>query len=594
MSLIAELKRRNVFRVGAAYAIVGWLLIEVASVIFPGLHLPDWTLTFLIVLVVAGFPLALIFAWAFELTPEGIKRESAVDRTESGTHVAGRKLNFAIIGLLVIAVVYFAVDKFVLEQAEVATESVPAAEAVAREKPIRSLAVLPLGNLSGDPEQEYFSDGMTEALIAELGKVRALRVISRQSVMRYKGTDKSMPQIAQELDVDAVIEGSVLHSEGRVRITAQLIGTSPERHLWANNYDRDLSDILILSSEVARAIAGEIQVTLTPEEEARLGSTRPVNPEAHEAYLKGRYYWNQFTTEGWNRALDYHKEAIAKDPGFALAYVGLAEAYNLSGSWHGDRPPQEAYRLARAAAEKALEIDDTLAEAHSELGFAQFVYAWDWAGAEREFRSGIQLDPNSATTHDKYAVFLNAMGRFEEAKTEISRALELNPLSPIAYVDLGVNYLRSGQYGKAREQASKAAELDPDFSPAYEILGMAFWREGKSEQASEALSKAVQLHDHPDRIGDLGYVYAASGRTEEARKLLRELKQEQAPGHVSVAIAKVHAGLGENDLAFASLEEAIEEGNPSVVWLNFYPAYDPLRSDPRFAELLRRMNYPGS
>jgi TolB-like protein/Flp pilus assembly protein TadD len=487
------------------------------------------------------------------------------------------------------------VDKFVLEQAEVATESVPAAEPVAREKSIRSLAVLPLENLSGDPEQEYFSDGMTDALIAELGKIRALRVISRQSVMRYKGTDKSMPQIAQELGVGAVIEGSVLHSEGRVRITAQLIGTSPERHLWANNYDRDLSDILILLSEVAGAIAGEIQVTLTPEEETRLGSTRPVNPEAHEAYLKGRYYWNQFTKEGWNRALDYHQEAIAEDPGFALPYVGLAEAYNLSGTWHGDRPPQEAYRLARAAAEKALEIDDTLAEAHTELGFAQFVYAWDWAGAEREFRSGIQLDPNSAMAPNKYAVFLHAMGRFEEAKAEMSRTLELNPLSPIAYVDQAVNYLGLGQYGKAREQASKAAELDPDFPPAYGILGFAFWREGKPEQASEALRKAVELsNDHPDRIGDLGYVYAASGRTEEARKLLRELKREQAPGHVSIAIAKVHAGLGENDLAFASLEEAIEEGNPSVVWLNFQFGFDPLRSDPRFAEVLRRINYPGS
>jgi tetratricopeptide (TPR) repeat protein len=380
-----------------------------------------------------------------------------------------------------------------------------------------------------------------------------------------------------------------------VRITAQLIGTSPERHLWANNYDRDLSDILILLSEVAGAIAGEIQVTLTPEEETRLGSTRPVNPEAHEAYLKGRYYWNQFTREGWKRAIDYHKEAIAKDPGFALAYVGLAEAYTLSGSWHGDRPPQEAYRLARAAAEKALEIDDTLAEAHTQLGFAQFMYGWDWAGAEQEFRRGIQLSPNSTMTRGTYAVLLHAMGRFEEAKAEISRTLELNPLSPIAYVDLGVNYLGSGQYGKAREQTLKAAELDPDFPPAYGILGMAFWREGKPEQASEALRKAVQLsNDHPDRIGDLGYVYAASGRTEEARKLLRELKQVQMPGHVSTAIAKVHAGLGEKDFAFASLEKAIEEGNPSVVWLNVWPAFDPLRSDPRFADLLRRINYPGS
>jgi adenylate cyclase len=600
MSLIAELKRRNVFRVGVAYAIVGWLLIEITATTFPILKLPDWSVTLVTALVLIGFPLALIVAWAFELTPEGIKRETDVDPAESVRHSTGRKFDFAIIGLLVIAVVYFAVDKFVLEaepeQAVVTTDSIPAAEPVAREKSIRSLAVLPLENLSGDPDQEYFSDGMTDALIAELGKIRALRVISRQSVMRYKGTDKSMPQIAQELGVGAVIEGSVLHSEGRVRITAQLIGTGPERHLWANNYDRDLRDILILLSEVAGAIAGEIQVTLTPEEETRLGSTRPVNPEAHEAYLKGRYYWNQFTKEGWNKALDYHKEAIAKDPRFALAYVGLAEAYNLSGSWYGDLPPQEAYRLARAAAEKALEIDDTLAEAHTELGFAQFAYAWDWAGAEREFRRGIQLDPNSAITHNKYAVFLNAMGRFEEAKTEISRTLELNPLAPIAYVDLGMSYFYSGQYGKAREQALKAAELDPDFHPAYEVLGMAFLREGMSEQAVDAFRRAVQLsNDHPDKVGDLGYAYAVSGKTEEARNLLRKLKRLQSKGHVSVAIAKVHAGLGEKDLAFASLERAIEEGNPSVVGgLNVDSTLDALRSDPRFADLRRRMNFPDS
>jgi TolB-like protein/Flp pilus assembly protein TadD len=579
--------------------VAAWLILQLTDVLSELMELESDVGKIVIILLVVGFIPALVFAWAFELTPQGIKRETAVDPGESITRHTGRKLDFAIIGLLAIALIFVVVDNYVLEaepeQAVVTTDSIPAAEPFAREKSIRSLAVLPLENLSGDPDQEYFSDGMTDALIAELGKIRALRVISRQSVMRYKGTDKSMPQIAQELGVGAVIEGSVLHSEGRVRITAQLIGTGPERHLWANNYDRDLSDILILLSEVARAIAGEIQVTLTPEEETRLGSTRPVNPEAHEAYLKGRYIWDQFTREGWNRALDYHKEAIANDPGFALPYVGLAEAYNLSGSWYGDRPPQEAHRLARAAAEKALEIDDTLAEAHTELGFAQFIYAWDWAGAEREFRRGIQLDPNSARARGKYAVFLHAMGRFEEAKLEINRALELNPLSPIAYADLGMGYFHSGQYGKAREQALKAAELDPDFPPTYEVLGQAFWREGMPEKAIDAFRKAVQLsNENPDQVGDLGYAYAVSGRTEEARNLLRKLKRLQSKGHVAVAIAKVHAGLGEKDLAFASLEGAIEEGNPSVVFLNVDWALDSLRSDPRFAEFLRRMNFPGS
>jgi TolB-like protein/class 3 adenylate cyclase/Flp pilus assembly protein TadD len=461
--------------------------------------------------------------------------------------------------------------------------------------PIRSIAVLPLENLSADPDQEFFADGMTEALIGDIAKIGSLRVISRTSVMRYKDSEKSLPEIARELNVDAVLEGTVMRAGDRVRISAQLIHAPTDRHLWAERYDREVRAILTLQSEIAQAIADQIRIELTPEERERLANTRRVDPEAHEAYLKGLYHWNQFTRESWNRAVDYHVEAIERDPGFALAYVGLAEAHNLLGSWHGDRPPREAYRLARAAAEKALEIDSMLAEAHAELAFAQFVYAWDWAGAEREFRRAIQLNPNSAKTRGKYAVLLNASGRFDEAEVELRRTLELNPLSPIAYVDLGDSYLQSGQYEKARQQALKAADLDLDFNPAYDLLGLVFWREGMPERAIEALRKAAELSgNHPKRLGELGYFYAAAGRPEEARRLLLELENVRAPGHVTTAIAKIHAGLGEQDLAFANLEEAIEEGNPAVVWLNFSPAFDPLRSDPRFLALLRRIGFPES
>jgi TolB-like protein/Tfp pilus assembly protein PilF len=596
MSLIAELKRRNVFRVGAAYAIVAWLLVEVASVVLPALHLPDWTLTFLVFLLAVGFPIALIFAWAFELTPEGIKREAEVDRAESITRVTGRKLDFAIIGLLAIAVVYFAVDKFVLEaeseQAVVTTDSIPAAEPVAQEKPIRSLAVLPLENLSGDPEQEYFSDGMTEALIAELGKISALRVISRQSVMRYKGTDKSMPQIAQELGVGAVIEGSVLHSEGRVRITAQLIGTGPERHLWANNYDRDLSDILILLSEVARAIAGEIQVTLTPEEETRLGSTRPVNPEAHEAYLKGRYYWNKRTEEDIKQAIAHFQRAIEINPAYALAYAGLADCYVVPTTL----PPREALPRAKAAATKALEIDNTLAEAHTSLAVVMMQYDWDWAGTEREFQRAIELNPNYATAHQWYAEYLAAMGRLDEAIAKVKRAEELDPLSLIISWNVGRILIFARQYDQALEQGRKILELYPTSDwEAHDILALAYEQKGMYDEAIAEYEEAWGFTE--EEIDEFRQAYAVGNMAGYWQKRLdileRPPKQEAVNPFLSIPI---YARVGEKDQAFEWLERAYQEQSLGwfVVDLKVDPMLDPLRDDPRYADLLRRMNLPDS
>jgi len=320
MSLIAELKRRNVFRVGVAYAIVAWLLVEVASVFLPALRLPEWTLTFLVVVILAGFPLALVLAWAFELTPEGIKREAEVDRTDSTTHVTGRKLDFTIIGLLAIAVVYFAVDKFVLE---VESEESPGGSPPS----IRSLAVLPLENLSGRKDQEYFTIGMTEAVISQLAKIASLSVVSRTSVMQYTGVRMPMAEIASKLGVDAVIEGSVLRAGDVVRITVQLIDARNDRHLWAESYERDLRDVLALQSEVARAIAREIQLVLSPTDRERLDITRPVNPEAYDAFLKGSYFQNQRGALNHVRAVEFLERAVALDPEYAPAWAALAYGY---------------------------------------------------------------------------------------------------------------------------------------------------------------------------------------------------------------------------------------------------------------------------
>jgi TolB-like protein/Tfp pilus assembly protein PilF len=463
---------------------------------------------------------------------------------------------------------------------------------VEQEKSIRSLAVLPLENLSGDPEQEYFSDGMTEALIAELGKIRALRVISRQSVMRYKGTDKSMPQIAQELGVGAVIEGSVLHSEGRVRITAQLIGTGPERHLWANNYDRDLSDILILLSEVARAIAGEIQVTLTPEEETRLGSTRPVNPEAHEAYLKGRYYWNKRTEEDIKQAIAHFQRAIEINPAYALAYAGLADCYVVPTN---PLPPREALPRAKAAATKALEIDNTLAEAHTSLAVVMMQYDWDWAGTEREFQRAIELNPNYATAHQWYAEYLAAMGRLDEAIAKVKRAEELDPLSLIISWNVGRILIFARQYDQALEQGRKILELYPTSDwEAHDILALAYEQKGMYDEAIAEYEEASGFTE--EEIDEFRQAYAVGNMIGYWQKRLdileRPPKQEAVNLFLSIPI---YARVGEKDQAFEWLERAYQEQSLGwfVVDLKVDPMLDPLRDDPRYADLLRRMNFPG-
>ena len=586
MSLIAELKRRNVFRVGVAYVIVAWILIEVASVILPTFKTPEWVMQAFTTLVILGFPLAVILAWAFEMTPEGIKLETAVDSTELVTRKARSKLDFAIVGLLAVAVVYFAVDKFVLE-------AEPEQASVVREKSIRSLAVLPLENLSGDPEQEYFSDGMTEALIAELGKISALRVISRQSVMRYKGTDKSMPQIAQELGVDAVIEGSVLHSDGRVRITAQLIGTDPERHLWTNNYDRDLSDILILLSEVAGSIAQEIKIEVTLQEKARLATTRLVDPDAYELYLKGRFYWNKFTITTFEKAVEHFLQAIQEDRDYAPAHAGLADSYTLLGSHHGNLEPREAKHKAKEAALRALEIDNTLADAHTSLAMIAFQFEWDWSSSEEGFQRAIALNPGSANTHDEYGVFLFSRNRPEEAEKEIRRALRLDPLSDITNTDLAWTLFVARRYDEAIDQCYRTLELNPNFVPAHRALGAAYVQKRMYAEAIQEIQKAVTLsRDNPYFKATLGYAYAVSGQTEAALQVLNELQEQARERFVSsVGIAEIYFGLGDKEQGFALLERAFEQGEVDPIYFAEEPGFQALSTNTQLLALLKKWNW---
>jgi len=453
----------------------------------------------------------------------------------------------------------------------------------------KAIAVLPLENLSGDPEQEYFADGMTDALIADLGKIGALSVISRQSVIRYKGSDKSLPEIARELNVDFVVEGTVFHSGEKVRITAQLIEGATDRHLWAESYERDLRDILTLQSQVALAIAKEIRVKLTPEQEELLTKTRPVNPELQELYLKGWYYLNKRTKEGIDRASEYFQQAIEIDPNDARAYVGLSDCYGFYG-FYGYIPPKEGYSKAIELAKKALEIDESLAEAHRALASLKFYYDWDWAGAEKEFKRAHALNPNMGGVN-QYAWLLLAVGRFDEAIAEAERTLRLDPFTYAINAELMNFYTHTRKYDQALAQCQHFLELGLGDVTAYRHFAKIYELMGNFEDCVRYKQKEMTLSGYsPEDIEALGLAYSQLGPRGYWMYWLDRTKgrYDRDP----TITAQLYAQLGDKDQAFAWLEEAYEKHDMNLFRLKYHPRYDPLRDDPRFQDLLRRMNFP--
>ena len=460
---------------------------------------------------------------------------------------------------------------------------------------ISSLAVLPLENLSHDPEQEYFADGMTEALITNLGQISALRVVSRTSVMQYKRTKKALPEIARELNVDGVVEGTVARSGSRVRITANLLYAPTDRHLWAETYQGDLHDLLALQDQVAQAIANAIRIKLTPQEQARLAHVRAVSPEAHEAYLKARYYWNLRTDEGRKKSIGYFEQAIERDPSYALAYAGLADSYIVLGEAYLTSP-EEAFPRAKAAAFKALELDESLGQPHASLGAVKVDYDWDWVGAEKEYQRAIELSPGYATAHQWYAEYLSPMGRHDEAIAEIQRAQELDPLSPVISAVGGSVLLNARQYDKAIVKCRNTLELSAGFWIGHRCLGQAYEQEKLYEQSIAEYEKVSgPATNNPARSPSLARDYLAVGKRAEALKIfsnLRELsKQRYVPSYQ--AMAEIYIALGDFDQAFAWLEKAYRARYYGLVLsLKVDPGLDPLRSDPRFRDLLRRMNFP--
>jgi len=455
---------------------------------------------------------------------------------------------------------------------------------------IRSLAVLPLENLSGDSSQEYFAEGMTDELTTELAQISALRVISRASVMRYQRSGKALPDIAKELHVDAVVEGSVMRSGDRVRITAQLIQASTDKHLWAKGYERSLTDVLSMQDEVARDIAGEIRIQLTPQEQGRLVGSRQVNTEAHDAYLRGRYHWDKHTEEQYKEAKKDFEQAVAIDANYAPAYVGLANYF-----WATDElAPSVAMPKAKEYAEKALAIDDTLSGAHATLAAVKFNADWDWAGAEKEFKRALELNPSDAEAHQLYCVYLSAMGRADEALAQIRAMQELDPVSVTTAASAGWTLYFARQYDRAIDQCQKALELEPNNAGARACIGEAQLAKRNYDNAIEQCRIAVTLSaNDPVRLAALGRAYALAGKPDEARKVIAGLRAEAARHYVpAYFVATVYAALGEKNEAFGALDQARSQRDSYLTWVKVDDALDPLRSDARFASLLRRINLP--
>ncbi len=462
----------------------------------------------------------------------------------------------------------------------------------ARQARYDSIAVLPLGNLSGDPEQEYFADGMTEALITSLAQIGALRVISRTSVMRYKDTKKSLPEIAEELKADAVVVGSMQRFENRVQITAQLIDAAADRHLWAKSYERDLRNVLALQNEVARAIAHEIQIKLTPQEQARLASTRAVDPNAYEAYLKGVYLWNKGTPANLKKAITYYEQAIAKDPNFALAYNGLASCYGTLGVFYLD--PKEMQPKEQFYAQKALELDSTLAPSFVALAVYRLYYAWDWPAAERYYLRALELNPKHDIAHSTFGRYLFAMGRTDEGIAEIKRALELDPLSLFINQSLGHTYYLARRFDQAIEQCQKILELDPNYVRAYTTIAAAYAQKKIYNEAIAILKEAENFAENlPSVVAELGYALAASGQRLAAQKILRKLQARATQEYIDPCfIAFIYIALDEKNQAFNWLEKAYEERSTQMVWLNLEPKFDPLRAEARFMALVKKVGLP--
>jgi TolB-like protein/Flp pilus assembly protein TadD len=580
-NFFAELKRRNVFRAGAFYAACAWLLVQVATQVFPIFHISEWVVRWIILAAAIGFPFWLVLAWLYQWTAAGLQRESDSPAPLSRTSRESRRnVDRWIIVMLAAAVVLLLADKFVFRER-------PAKVAGAPEK---SIAVLPFENLSRDPDNAYFVEGIQDEILTRLAKIADLKVIARSSTLRFQNKG-DLPQIAQQLGVAHLLEGSVQRINEQVRVNVQLIKAANEAHLWAEVYDRKLTDIFAVESEIAKTIADTLQAKLTGSEQHVIAARPTENTEAHQLYLKGRFFWNKRTGNDLKKSIDYFEQAIAADPNYALAHAGVGDAYVfLPGYTAG--APQDCYPKAMAAARRALELDETLAEAHTTLALALWYYGFDFAQANREFQRAIELNPNYATGHQQYGNnTLSALGRFDDAIGEGKRAVALDPLSLVINADLGMNYHYARRYDEAIAQLRKTLEMDSGYYYAHVNLGQVFAAKRSFDEAIAEYQKARALNDDPFVLGLLGNAYASSGNKAEALKILDQLKEVSKQRYVSLySFAILYLALGDKQEALRWLEQCYEDrAGADIGWIRVDALVDPLRDDPRFEAIAEKI-----
>jgi len=581
-SFFAELKRRNVYKVAVAYAVVGWLIAQITTQIFPFLEIPNWIVRLVIVLIAIGFPIALVIAWAFEATPQGIQRTEVADTMPA---TAGQKKHAWIFVVFVgaaLSISLFFIGRYIGRN-----------NAGAPELPAKSIAVLPFDNLSRDPDNAYFAEGVQDEILTRLAKVADLKVISRTSTQRFKSAPDNLPQIAKHLGVMHILEGSVQKANDQVRVNVQLINAMSDAHLWADTYDRKLTDIFAVESDIAKTIADTLQAKITGSEKQMMAAQPTSNTEAYELYHKGRSLWEKRSGDNIPKAIAFYKQAIERDPNYALAYAGLASAYIILPFWAGaDR--LDAYSKAEDAALKALHLDSNLAEGHLALGK---VYFWkiDLAASLREYQRATELKPNDAGAHHWLGNdALAALGRFEEAIAEVKHAVELDPLSPVINTDLGTTFYYAHRYDESARQLRKTLEIDPTFFYAYFNLGIALQAKGDLSGAISEYEKAKQLSDNTFVSTLCAQAKAHAGDKDAALRMLSDLdKISQNREVLGYYRALLYLSLNNRGEALHWLEQGLKERDGAdISWINVDPLLDSLHGDPRFEALVQKVIAP--
>jgi len=580
--LFAELKRRNVYKVAVAYAVAGWALAQGFAQVFPVFDIPNWVIRLIVLLIIIGLPIALVLAWMFEITPQGIKRTEVADAMPA---TASQRKKHTWIYVVVIGAA-ISIGLFFLGRYSARNGTPRHSEAATISA--KSIAVLPFDNLSRDPDNAYFCEGVQDEILTRLAKVADLKVISRTSTQHFKCSPDNLPQIAKQLGVAHSLEGSVQKAGDQVRVNVQLINALTDAHLWADTYDRKLIDIFAVESDIAKTIAETLQAKLSGSEKSSIAKTPTVNPEAYELYLKGKFFAAKRTGADLHTSIEYFNQAIAKDPNYPLAYVGLADSHLLL-SAYGAISPKESIPPAKAALKKALELDDSLAQAHASAGLLATLEL-DLHRAITELERATQLNPNYATAHHWIALPLMTMGEFDRAIVEGKRAIELDPLSLICNSDLGWVYFNARRYDEAEAQARKTLEMDSRFVVAHYYLGEVFQFKGELNNAIAEYQKAFDLNHDPFSLAMLSQAYARQGKTDEARKVLARLREDSKSRYVSpYALAVILTALGEKAQAIDELERSYDERGFYISLISVDPLFDDLRGDPRFEALVQKV-----